>query len=107
MNKINFIKWKGLVTKSIDDYVVSAYFEISIPLYEQIHKHINEVLKLEVTIWDHVVTYDCNIDTSVKNYITHCWDHAMIRLDIHLKSLDNIILCWSLIVWDLTLLINK
>lgn len=106
MNKINFIKWKWLITKSIDDYVVTAYFEISIPLYEVIHKHIWEVLTLEVSLWDTKYNFNCYIDTSVKTYLTHCWDHAMLRLDIHLWNLASLMMVWVIITWELNLLFN-
>lgn len=105
MYQINFIKGKWLITKNVDDFVVSAYFEISTQLYEIIHKYLNKILQLKVNVWSESYTYDCNIDDSVKNYITYCWDHWVIRLDIHLKNLTNLILVWNIIAWDLFLII--
>lgn len=105
MYPIKFIKGKWIVTKSIDDFVITAYFEISTELYEKIHNYLDKVLQLNVKIWSESYSYDCNIDTSVRNYLTHCIDHAMIRLDIHMKNLTDVILVWNIIIWDLFLIV--
>jgi len=107
MNELNFIKGKWIITKSVDDFTISAYFETSVRLYEVLHKYLNDILQLQITVWTEVYTYNCKIDTSVKNYIIFAEDHWVLRLDIILWNDTNVMLMWIIVLWELKLLLPK
>lgn len=107
MNKINFIKGKWIVTKSIDDFTIIAHFEISNNLFLKLYEYLNKELILEVTIWTETYTYTSIIDTSQKGYLNHAVDHWVVRLDIKLKNLKNVMLMWIIVIWELKLLLPK
>jgi len=98
--EIQFIKWKNLSTKSIDDLVVSAFFEINTAMYEIIHKHINKVLLLEIELKWNKIELNCNINTDTKWYISYSDDHWVLRLDI---VLPDELLVWYILKWNIFL----
>lgn len=85
-HNISFIKGKNLWTKSIEDLVVTWYFEISTQLYEEIHKHTNEIITLEIEYNWVVLEFDSNINTDTKSWITYCDWHWVLRLDVILHK---------------------
>ena len=94
MYPINFIKWKWLITKSIDDLVVWWWFELSLDLYEKIHKYVNKPLKL-IAQYDWITEeFDCSICLDTKNHLQFVVDHWIVKLDIIIK---NPLLIWYII----------
>lgn len=87
MNELIFIKGKGLITKSIDDFVVWGYFECSVPLYEQLHKQLNKVLTLQVELEWNMIELSCNINTDTKWYLQFIEDHWVVKLDIQIPDI--------------------
>ena len=99
-SKIEFIKWKNLLTKSINDLVVGWWFECDIKLYEQLHKQVGAVLKLHMEYNWAIEIVDCMICTDTKTYLQFVDDHWIVRLDIIIK---DILLSWFIIKADLYL----
>lgn len=83
MYNIWFIKWKNLITKSVDDLILTWWFECGIDLYQVLHTLINKplVLILESDDWL-VQELNCNINTETKNYIWFVEDHWVFKLDV-------------------------
>jgi hypothetical protein len=80
---IVFIKWKNLITKSVDDLVLTWWFECWIDLYNQLHLQLNKPLKLIMQTDDWLVQeFNANINTDTKNYIWFVEDHWVFKLDI-------------------------
>lgn len=46
--EIQYIKWKNLSTKNIDDKSISWFFECSVDTWYKIQSKFNSILKLEV-----------------------------------------------------------
>lgn len=103
MNELNFIKWKGLITKSINDWVVWAWFECSVILYEKLHKYIDKALTLSIEYNWTTIELDCNICTDNSTYLQFVKDHGVVKLDIIMK---DILLSWFIIAGNIKLIIN-
>ena len=99
---MQFIKWKGIITKSIDDLVISAYFEVSSEIYYRLCKSINKVLYLDIELNWNVCRFNANINTEPKNYLMFVEDHWVVKLDI---LIEDILLIWYIIKWNITLTI--
>jgi hypothetical protein len=92
--EIRFVKWKGLITKSIDDCIVWWHFEISTKLYEMIHKYVEKNLEIEIELNWNSILLDASINTDTKNYLSYQWDHWLVKLDILIK---DILLAWYIL----------
>ena len=103
MNELTFIKWKGLITKSINDLVIWAWFECSVQLYEQLHKCIDKALTLSIEYNWTTIELNCNICRDTKTYLQFVEDHWIVRLDIIMK---DILLSWFILKWNIKLIIN-
>lgn len=81
--EIEFIKWKNLITKSVDDLTLTGWFSCWIDLYSKLHLQLNKALtiKLEADNWESI-ELKCNINTETKNYIWFVEDHWVFKLDI-------------------------
>jgi hypothetical protein len=101
MYEINFIKWKWLITKSIDELIVWAWFEVSIQLYELLLKQVDKVMTLYIESDWKEIQFDTYICTDTWTYLVFKWDHAIVRLDIVLPSilLSSYILKWNIKLW--------
>ena len=102
-HEITFVKWKWLITKSIDDLVVWWWFECSVQLYEILHKQIWKIMKLSMEYQWQKVEVDCTLCTDTKTYLQFVDDHWFFRLDIIIKDL---LLSWYLLKSKLTLIVN-
>lgn len=100
---ITFVKWKWLITKSIDDDVITGWFECWIDLYEKLHKALNKPLKLNIELDWLITELDCNICTDTRNYLSFVEDHWLVKLDI---IIFNIWLIWLILKWNLKLKID-
>ncbi len=100
--EIDFIKWKWLITKSITDLVIGAWFEIPIWLYETLHKYISQVLILKIELDWQSIELNCNICRDTKTYLQFVEDHWIVRLDIIMK---DILLSWFILQWNIKLII--
>lgn len=98
--QIKFIKWKNLLTKSINDLVVTAFFEISKDMYEKVHNYINKNLVLEIEYNWISKDFSCSICTDTKGYINWADDHWVLKLDI---ILEDILLCGFILKWNIFL----
>ena len=101
--EIDFIKWKWLITKSINDLVIWAWFEIPVWLYETLHKYINQVLILKIELDWESIELNCNVCRDTKTYLQFVDDHWIVRLDI---IFPNILLAWYILKWKIKLIIN-
>ena len=101
--EISFIKWKWLITKSINDLVIWAWFEIPVLLYETLHKYINHVLILKIELDWQSIELNCNVCRDTKTYLQFVDDHWIVRLDI---IFPNILLAWYILKWKIKLIIN-
>ena len=104
MNELIFVKWKWLITKSIDDLVVWGYFECSKDLYYQLTNSINKVMIMKITLWENSIELNCNINTDTKSYLQFIEDHWLVKLDI---ILPDILLSGYILKWEIKLIINK
>lgn len=95
-----FIKWKNLITKSVDDLILTWWFECSIDLYQKLHTLINQPLVLIIESEWLTQEFNCNINTETKNYIWFVEDHWVFKLDI---LFPDILLTWFLFKWKLSL----
>ena len=104
MNELIFVKWKWLITKSIDDLVVWGYFECTKELYYQLINCINKVMVMQITLEDNTIELNCNINTDTKSYLQFIEDHGLVKLDI---ILPHILLSGYILKWEIKLIINK
>lgn len=100
MNDLIFVKWKCLITKSVDDSVITAWFECTVPMYEQLHRVINKPLELSIELNWESIELKCNINTDTKNYLWFIDDHWIVKLDI---VLPDILLTWYILKWNIKL----
>lgn len=98
--EIKFIKGKHLWTKSIDDLVVTWFFEISKDMYEKAHKCVNKVLTLDVEYNWLVNQFNCTICTDTRGYLTWADTHWVLKLDI---VISDILLVWFILKWNIFL----
>lgn len=87
MEEINFIKWKAIGTKSIQDWIVTCYFEVSVSLYKKLDAYHDSVLTL---LFKHPSLQDIELNATFNkdgnNWLSFQGDHGMIKLDINLED---------------------
>lgn len=103
MNDLIFVKWKGLITKNIEDLVVWWWFETSRQLYYELCNSINKVLTMQVELEWNTIELKCSINTDTKSYLQFIEDHWLVKLDIILP--DILLLCY-IIKWNINLIIK-
>ena len=99
--KLIFIPWKGVSTKNIRDWNISAHFEVPESFNSQ--DFINKPLQLQLDNW---VVMDCNISSEWSSY-GYNWTHKTywIKLDI---ILPDILAMWLIFKSnDLNLIVYK
>jgi hypothetical protein len=104
MNDLNFVKGKWLITKNIDVFVISCWFECWVPLFEELLKCIDKSMKLSIDFWWTIVELDCNISKDTSNYLSFQWDHWLVKLDVILP--DKLLLGY-IVIWKINLIFNK
>jgi hypothetical protein len=101
--EIQYIKWKNLSTKNINDKCISWFFECSVDTWYKIQKQFNSILKLELE-WNWIINqFDCTICQEMKKPISFNKDSAMVKLDIFLPNLS---LLWTIFESTLYLIID-
>lgn len=100
MNKIKFVKWKWITTKSIEDLVVTCYFECSKELYFKLCSNKDSIMNIELTYEWTTINLDCNLCTDTKWYLQFVEDHWLIKLDIYIT---NPLLIWYILCSDIIL----
>ena len=98
--EIEFIKWKWIVTKDIDEWLISISCQIPIKMYEKLHNYIWKTLTLEVTHNDSVNEYITYIDEDVSTPIWFSNWHWVVKLKVIVK---NRLLLWTVITGTLKL----
>lgn len=98
MENLNFVKWKWLITKSIDNLVIWAWFECSIETYYILCKSINKVMTLSIELDSNIIELNCSINTDTNNYLSFQWTHWLVKLDIIFPDvlLSGYILKWNI-----------
>lgn len=103
MYEIIFVKWKWLITKSINDCVIGWWFECWLDLYQRLHTVINKPLILRCEYDWLEQDFNCNISLETKNHISFVIDHWLVKLDI---QVPDILITWCILKWNLKLIID-